>query len=282
MNIHLKWDVPWREVLFLLLIPASVLAQVSPREMVEQMVHNELESQKEPRYWMYLDRTEKPGRTEVDRVIQTPECWLSWPVSLNGKAPTEREIRNARGQLKSLVNDASVRKKNREDIDADGRKSDELLKMLPDAFLFARDGRQGKSVRLKFRPNPRYRPPSNEAKVFHSMKGILLIDAREIRLAQLSGSLMSDVEFGFGILGKLRKGGTFEVVQSEVAPNDWEVSLLDVHISGRALFFHTIGEQQREVRSQFQPVRPQLSLAEAASRIAGNSNQTLARSQGSR
>ena len=59
---------------------------------------------------------------------------------------------------------------------------------------------------------------------------------------------------------------------TEVAPNDWEVSLLDVHISGRALFFHTIGEQQREVRSQFQPVRPQLTLAEAASRIAGNAN----------
>ena len=61
---------------------------------------------------------------------------------------------------------------------------------------------------------------------------------------------MSDVEFGFGVLGKLQKGGTFEVVQSEVAPRDWEVSLLDVHITGRALFFHTIGKQQHEVRSQ--------------------------------
>ena len=208
----------------------------------------------------------------MDRVIQTPECWLSWPVSLNGKSPTEREISNARDQLESLVNDPNVRKKNRGEIDADSRKSDELLNMLPDAFLFADDGREGKSVRLKFRPNPRYRPRSNKSRVFHSMKGILLIDAREIRLARLSGSLMSDVEFGFGILGKLRKGGTFDVVQTEVAPNDWEVSLLDVHISGRALFFHTIGEQQREVRSQFQPVRPELTLAEAASRIDGNSN----------
>jgi hypothetical protein len=42
-----------------------------------------------------------------------------------------------------------------------------------------------------------------------------------------------------------------------------------VYISGRALFFHTIGDQQREVRSQFKRVRPDLSLAEAASIAAG-------------
>ena len=67
------------------------------------------------------------------------------------------------------------------------------MKLLPDAFQFTRDGRQGKSVRLKFRPDPGYRPRSNEAKVFHSMEGILLIDASQIRLAKLSGKLMSDV-----------------------------------------------------------------------------------------
>jgi hypothetical protein len=64
------------------------------------------------------------------------------------------------------------------------------------------------------------------------------------------GDWISDVDFGVGILGKLRKGGTFEVVQSEVAPKDWEVSLLDVDISGRALFFYSIGEQQHDLPSR--------------------------------
>ena len=185
----------------------------------------------------------------------------------------------ARDQMESLVNDARLRRKNRDDIDADSRKSAELLKMLPDAFLFMEDGRQGNSVRLKFRPNPKYRPPSSESKVFHHMEGILLIEAKQIRLVRLSGTLVSDVDFGFGILGKLQKGGTFEVIQTEVAPNDWEVSLLDVHISGRALFFHTIGEQQHEVKSQFEPVRPDLGVAEAAARVARDSDRTMARSR---
>jgi hypothetical protein len=278
INSHVKLGTPRPKVLLLLLlVPTSVPAQDSPRELVVKMVQNELVSQKEPRYWMYLESKEKPGRTEVDRVIQTPECWVSWPVSVNGNPPTEKEMSKARDHMESLVNDLRLRRKNRGEIDADSRKSAELLKMLPDVFLFTGDGRQGNSVRLIFRPNPKYRPPSNESKVFHHMEGILLIDAKQIRLAKLSGTLASDVEFGFGILGKLQQGGTFEVVQSEVAPNDWEVSLLDVQISGRALFFHTIGEQQHEVKSQFEQVRPDLGVAEAAARVARNSNQTLSR-----
>ena len=83
-------------------------------------------------------------------------------------------------------------------------------------------------------------------------------------------------------LGKLQKGGTLEVVHSEVAPNDWEVSLLDVQISGCALFLRTIGEQQHDVKSQFEPAKPHLIVTEAAAGVARDSTQTMARSPGSR
>jgi len=254
---------------FLLLSPAAT-AQVNPQALVSEMVENELESQKHPRYWMFLDSERKPGRTELSRVIQMPTCWLKWPIAIDGHPPTEKEQKHALEQLEKLENSVNARKKNRDEIDADGQKSAELMKLLPNAFLFIRGGREGKSVRLKFRPNPKFRPSSNEAKVFHRMEGVLLIDAEQTRLAKLSGTLISNVDFGFGILGKLQKGGSFEVVQSEVAPKDWEMSLLDVHISGRALFFHSIGEQQHEVRSQFKPVPSGLSLAEAVSVVKGS------------
>lgn len=44
----------------------------------------------------------------------------------------------------------------------------------------------GNSIRLKFRPDPKYQPTSNEAKVFHSMEGVLLVDAKQARLAIIS------------------------------------------------------------------------------------------------
>src|SRR5581483_5271383 len=105
-----------------------------------------------------------------------------------------------------------------------------------DAFLFQVAGRHGETVRLQFRPNPAFDPPSNEAKVFHAMAGILVINTRAKRLEKINGTLMSDIDFGFGILGKIHKGGTFAVVQSEMAPSDWEVTSLNVNINGRALF----------------------------------------------
>ena len=269
---HVRRGKPWCELLsFLLLAATAAVAQDASRALVLKMVDNELKSQKQPRYWMYIDSKKEPGKSELNRVIQTPECWLSWPVSVDGRAPTQEEAQHARGQVEALVNDPKVRKKNRGQIDADGRKSAEMLRMLPDAFLFTRDGMEGKSLRLNFRPNPKYQPPSSEAKVFHHMEGVLLIDAEQIRLVRLSGTLGSEVDFGLGILGRLEKGGSFEVVQSEVAPGDWEVSRLDVHITGRALFFRAIREQQHEVRTQFQPVPSDLSLTEAASRVAGDS-----------
>src|SRR6266446_8879266 len=266
---RVKLDFRFGEILSLFLLASTLaIAQRNPQALVSKMVENELESQKHPRYWMYLDSETKAGRTEVSRIIQMPECWFTWPVAIDGHPPTEEEQKHAREQVEKLVTNAGARKKNRDEIDADGKKSTELLKLLPIAFLFTRAGREGKSVRLKFRPNPKYRPSNNETKVFHGMEGVLLIDAKQTRLAKLSGKLISDVDFGLGILGKLKKGGSFEVVQSEVAPRDWEVSLLDVNISGRALFFHTIGEQQHELRSQFKPVPSGLSLAEAAHIVA--------------
>ncbi len=270
-----------RLVASLCLVPVPLMAQNNPRALVLKMVQNELASQRQPRYWMYLDRDGEPEKTEVDRVIQLPQCWVSWPVSINGHMPSDDAREHAREQIEKLINDPDARKKNRDQIDSDGHKSAAMLKMLPDAFLFSRDGRVGKSIRLKFRPNPNYDPPSSEAKVFHSMEGVLLIDAKQTRLARLSGRLVSDVDFGLGILGRIEKGGTFEVVQSEVAPQDWEVSLLDVHISGRALFFHTIGEQQHEVRSQFEPVPLDLTAAQAASIAARDSKEAFAVSHAS-
>ncbi len=255
-------------ICFLLLASTNSLAQGDARGLVSKMVNNELEALKHPRYWIYLESKAKPERTELVRVIQMPECRFAWPLLINGHPPTKEETKRARERVDRLVNDADARTKNREEIDADGQKSAELLRLLPDAFLFNRDGHEGKSVRLRFRPNPKYRPSSNEARVFHSMEGVMLIDAKQTRLAKLTGKLISDVDFGFGILGKLTKGGTFEVIQSQVACEDWEMSLLDVHISGRALFFHTIGEQQHDVRSQFTPVPSGLSLAQAASMVA--------------
>jgi hypothetical protein len=266
-TVSIFWRRAGVAVWFTVFACTFALAQSDPQALVSQMVDNELHAQKTWHYWMYVDSNTKPHRSEVKRLLETSQCWLSWPISINGQPPSPQQEQQARAHLQQLVNNPNVREKNRKELNQDAHKANTLMQILPAAFLFTPEGEQNGSIKLAFRPNPHYRPPSDEAKVFHHMAGTLLINAKETRLAGISGKLTSNVEFGWGILGKIRKGGTFSVAQSEVAPGDWEVTRLDVHISGRALFFHTISEQQSEVKTGFQPVPRHITLAHAAATV---------------
>jgi hypothetical protein len=139
-----------------------------------------------------------------------------------------------------------------------------LFKILPEAFVFDYAGRQGDLVTLTFRPNPKFQPPSLEARVFHSMQGEMTVDIKQERLAALHGHLMEDVSFGGGLLGHLDKGGKFEVRQTEVAAGQWEMTTLGVDMKGKALLFKTIGVYETENHSDFQREPDDLTLAEAA------------------
>ena len=251
----------------LLLAGLSAFAQENPQALVSTVVNNELHSQKQPHYWMYLDHNTEHGKAEVKRTLQLPQCWFTWPISVDGHPASQQEQDKARKENQELLNDRQLREKKRKEIDEDATKANSLLKILPDAFIFTPAGHKAGATLLKFRPNPKYDPPSNEAKVFHAMAGTLVVSDKEKRLEKLTGKLTHNVDFGWGILGKIDKGGTFVVVQSEVAPGDWELTLLDVHISGKALFFHTIGEQQHESMTDFKPVPTDISLQRAAKMV---------------
>jgi hypothetical protein len=139
-----------------------------------------------------------------------------------------------------------------------------LFKILPDAFVFNYTGREGDLIKLRFRPNPTFQPPSLESRVFHDMEGEMTIDTKQERLAAINGHLMEDMKFGGGLLGHLDKGGKFEVMQDEVAPGQWEMTVLTVDMKGKALLFKTVGVHESEKHSDFHRVPDDLTLAEAA------------------
>ena len=116
------------------------------------------------------------------------------------------------------MNSPSAKRKLQRSLDAETLQGRRLFKMLPDAFVFSYAGSDGNLVRLTFRPNPSFHPPSMEARVFHDMEGEMWIDCKQERLAGFYGHLTQTVKFGFGLLGHLDKGGHFEVRQAEVVP----------------------------------------------------------------
>ena len=167
-------------------------------------------------------------------------------------------------RIKKLLNNPSQLKKEKQQQLEDQRQATNLLKMIPEAFLFQQESRDADRLKLKFSPNPQFRPSGASESVFHHMEGTLTLDLKQKRLVEISGHLSSDVKFAGGLLGHLDKGGTFFVRQQEVTPGHWEMTRMDVQMNGKALFFKTISVRTNEIDTDFRPVAPATPIQQMA------------------
>jgi len=236
------------------------------QDLVRRVVTNELRSeQQDHSHWMFRLDTRRPnGQEEVDEVVETKDGDLKRALLMNGRNLTSEQREKADKRLQQLVHNPEPLRKARADEDQDTARSQRLLKMLPNAFNFTYGQRRGDLVQLNFSPNPNFKPSTHETAVFHAMQGNLWVNPKLNRLEEISGHLIREVKFGGGILGHLDQGGTFEVKQAPVAPGYWELTQLNVSMKGKALFFKTIGVQQRYTRSDFKRIPDDLTLAKGA------------------
>lgn len=236
----------------------------SANALVQSTIQNELNAiDNDHTHWMYQSQTRKNGALVTEVIVQTPHGNLERLIARNGQPLSPDEQKQADDKVQKFVTDTNAQEKQRHDLDADGKKTKQMLKLLPDALTYTDAGHDGNRTTLTFKPNPDFHPPSREAKVFAAMEGQMVIDTKEHRLVEFSGHLTRPVKFGGGLLGDLDAGGFFDVRQQEVGPGNWQISLLKVNIKGKALFFKTISEQQDERDSHFKRVPDHLTLAQA-------------------
>jgi hypothetical protein len=94
------------------------------------------------------------------------------------------------------------------------------------------------------------------------MAGHLLIDTTELHLAEIDGTLIDQVSFGWGIFGHLDKNGRFLVRQSDVDHGHWEVTRMELSFTGKILLFKSFAIKSEETEAGFQRVAPDLSFAQ--------------------
>jgi hypothetical protein len=100
----------------------------------------------------------------------------------------------------------------------------ELLGVIPEAFVFEDQGREGESEKIAFHPNPGFKPKTYEQRILHSLQGIVLVDLHDQRIVRLSGSLQERVEFGYGLIGHVEQGGTMDIRRIRLAAGVWKIS----------------------------------------------------------
>ena len=254
--------------IILLGVPASPQSvpssQVSANDLTRRVITNELKFQDDHTNWMYRLEKEQYGKKLVEEIIETKTGSLSRLLSINDRPLTAKQQLEEDQRVRELMTSRSAQQKLRRTLDAETLQGRRLFKMLPAAFVFNYAGGEGNLVKLSFRPNPSFHPPSLEARVFHDMEGEMWVDCKQERLAGFDGHLTQTVKFGFGLLGHLDKGGHFEVRQAEVVPGHWDMTTLSLQMTGKALLFASIGVQKRENHRDFHRVSDDLTLSEAA------------------
>lgn len=257
-------------VALILIAPARAVpqesehSQTNANELARWVLQNEANAEaNDHSHWMLKLETEKPGRKEVYQLVETKNGDLQRPVLINGRSLTAKQEHDADEQIQRLTSDSSALRKSLNDQNEDAAHSQKLLKMLPEALIFRSGERRGDAVQIHFTPNSSFRPTTREAQVFQAMEGDLWVDSKQGRLMEINGHLTREVKFGGGLLGHLNAGGKFEVKQTEVVPGFWELTLLDVDMKGKVLFFKTISVQQKARRSDFHQISDDLTVAEA-------------------
>jgi hypothetical protein len=236
---------------------------MSADELVRRVVANETQLvDSDHSHWIYRQHHVEDGKDTLKECVDTDQGALCRLIAEGGHPLSQSEQAKERERLAELVKNPERQRKLQEARKKDGDQALKMLKMLPNAFHYEYAGTEGDLVKLKFVPNPQFTPPDRESRVFHAMVGFMWVDRDAKRLVELSGKLTRDVDFGFGLLGHLYRGGTFQVKRADVGDGHWETTLLDVKIRGKALFFKTINADQRETTDNFAKAPGKLTMAE--------------------
>jgi hypothetical protein len=176
-------------------------------------------------------------------------------------SPDRRRREDAR--LRSIAEDPRAFIRHERAQKGEEQRMQQILDLLPRAFLFQDCGVQQSWEQINYRPNPSYVPQSYEERILHEMSGTILIDPHTFRLHVLEGTLAQDVSFGYGLLATLHAGSSFSIVRSPILQGLWKTSKLNIRMDGHVVLFKTISRQQDAIHKDFSLLPSNLTIAQA-------------------
>lgn len=293
--------------------PATARAQASPppsvdaAALVRRAVAKRLaaDAAPQPVRFVFHKRDERHDYTQ--QIVETRQGDVALTIAANGQplGPAGRQAQTDRLNNFAAHPDLQEHRHKREQADA--ARIDKLLRELPDAFLYHEDSivpctttlppfvpipgeplppppagpiPVAQCYHLTYVPNPRFAPPDAESKILTGMAGEVWIETSHERLVRLSAHVISEVEFGWGIIGRLDKGGTIFLEQTDVGNDNWQLTRMKLNLTGKALLVKSLSFRITEEMSRFSPVPTSLDYRKAIQMLLSEqppaANQTAA------
>jgi hypothetical protein len=240
--------------------------------LVKSAVAKEVAANNDSTKHMFRSRKQTPQGSQTRLYVETREAMAGMTIAYNDKPLSPEEMRGEEDRLAGIANSSEQLKHKHAQEQENTEHTLRIVKALPEAFLYEYGGEEEgtagfgqpgiKLVRLNFRPNPSYQPPSHIEDVLVGMEGVVVIDPAEHRIAKIDGTLFKEVSFGWGILGHLDKGGHFLVQQCDAGNDSWEVSRMSLNFTGKILVFKKLSINTEEVFSDFRRVPSSITYAQ--------------------
>ena len=267
-------------LLLLLLAPFAAAAQNNAAnkpdtELVKRSLATELRNARNTQHPMrYRLRKSTPRLTSTKEMLETKDGAVARLVEINDAPLSKADEQKEQARLTALLRDPESQSRRKQSQESDTRRVLKVLRALPTAFIYQYSGEAvgptGTIEKFTFKPNPNFDSQDLETQVLTEMTGEIWIDPVQERVARLEGHLADDVDFGWGILGRLYRGGWIVIEQAEVSPNQWRIVRIQLKMNGRLLFsnktFDTLQEQ-----THFTPVPVGLSYVQAIRLLRGAS-----------
>ncbi len=246
-------------------------------QLVREVIYNELNDHRDHGFWRYWIQSHAGNEIQLQNQVETAEGPVTRLALSNGLPPSAETQQREQVRLQHLLSSPQEQARRRQEYAEDEAHIGRIMALMPEAYRFQYEGDENGCHKLSFNPNPAYSAHTIEARVMHAMSGTLWIDARMKRLVRIDGHVQENLDFGYGILGRLYKGGWFQLERTQVSSTEWKTDHLEVHFLGRALLLKNLNRETSEVRGGFAPVPPGLHIAQGLALL--QQSETQARTQ---
>ncbi|MGA7244942.1 MAG: hypothetical protein WBX19_17265 [Terracidiphilus sp.] len=255
----------------ILILPLTATGQginAHPDEaLVKRALANEARAARDVQHPMRyrLDKS-SPRFASTKEILETKDGAVARLVAVNGSPLSAADEQKEQARLDGLLGDPSKQLHRKQAEDEDSTRAMKVLRALPNAFLYryagSVGGPTGEMAKFTFSPNPEFNPPDLETEVLTEMTGEIWVDTAQQRVARLEGHLEQDIDFGWGILGRLNKGGWIVIEQADVGQHQWRIVHFKMSMSGRVVFKTKVFDTTED-QSQFVPLPVGLSYQQA-------------------
>ena len=250
--------------------PAQKSAQPASEEhlaLIARASEHERAELENPEPYRYQERLDWNWGSETRSVIETTEGRADRIVLFNGEPLSPDQQAKQEHRLEKLLSDRDALKNELKDQKSETQRRIRLVKAFPKAFFFDFAGMEKGLLRFNFRPDPDFSAKDRETQMYRGMEGSVWIEPTQERIVRIEGMLVKDVSFGWGIVGRLNKGGIYEISQTQLAPEKWRITKLDVDLKGKMFLFSSFRFQRKEMNTRFQPVPPEMTFQEAVNEL---------------